>query len=90
MRSIPSRFRSESPPFRVASVPSRFERSIPSHFEANAFVGQLGWQGQNLVAASAYNLKTERGPREEYTGFAPSPGRVTLEKEGVNVGSSWF
>jgi len=51
---------------------------------------QLGWQGQNLVAASAYNLKTARPPRTEYSGFAPSAGRVTLEKQGVNVGGPWF
>ena len=51
---------------------------------------QLGWQGQNLVAGSAYNMQSERPPREEYAGFAPSEGRVTLEKEGVNVGGSWF
>ncbi len=51
---------------------------------------QLGWQGQNLVAASAYNLHTDRPPRAEYAGHAASPGRTRLEKEGVNVGGPWF
>jgi len=51
---------------------------------------QLGWQGQNMVAASSYNLASKRPPREEYSGFAPSAGRTTLEKKGVNVGGPWF
>ncbi len=57
---------------------------------ARARARQLGWQGQNLVAASAYNLQSARPPRAEFAGHVASPGRTRLEKEGVNVGGSWF